>query len=293
MKPYFKFLKLNIAFVLALFLFAGCQQEEIVAPLDNENLEERTTTTYVSSATFYGLGTENTIHTYRSGPPATEVSSVAITGLRDGESVRAIDIRPATRVLYGITNMNFIYTINPTTGVATRVSQTPFTPALDGTTVGFDFNPATDRIRVITDKNQYLWISPVTGQVTSTAGASLSGPAVAINGSAFSNNYSGTMGTTLYNVDVLGDKLYRQSATGGTQFLVGSTGLDINGEGGFDIARSGFAYAVLLARSTSTSTVGTSAGEDQEAYRLYSIDLRSGRAKSLGKVRPMIGIAVQ
>ena len=99
------------------------------------------------------------------------------------------------------------------------------------------------------------------------------------------------MGTTLYNLDVLGDKLYRQSATGGSQILVGSTGLNFTGEGGFDIARSGYAYAILFASSTTTPTVGTSS-DDQETHRLYSIDLRTGQAKSFGRVRPMIGIAI-
>lgn len=293
MKTYLNVLKLNIALALTLLLVAGCQMDENIVPLDNQMSEERTTYTSFASILFYGLGTTNTLHTYRSGPPVTEVSSIAITKLREGEMVLAIDIRPATRELYGVTNQNAIYTINVTTGVATRISQTPFTPALEGTTVGFDFNPATDKIRMITDKNQYYWISPVTGQVISVQTFSTNGVIVAINGSAFSNNFSGTIGTTLYNIDVLGDKLYRQNSSGGSQLLVGSTGLNITGEGGFDISRSGYAYAVLLASSATPPPLNSTFGEDQEAYRLYRLDLRTGKATSLGKVKPIIGLAIQ
>src|SRR5688500_6737826 len=290
MKPYLKILNLNIALLSALLLLVGCQQDEMVTPLNNSNSEGvQSYTTYIPSTLFYGLGTANTLHAYRTGPPVTEMSSVEITKLREGEIVLAIDFRPAkygvnNQMLYGVTNQNAIYTINVTTGVATRITQSEFTPALEGTMVGFDFNPVNDRIRIITDKNQYLWISPVTGQVISVNAVSTSGPTVAINGSAFSNNFSGTIGAQLYNIDVLGDKLYRQGSNGGSQILVGSTGLNITGEGGFDIGRSGHAYAVLLASSAIPPTVGITPGEDQEAYRLYKIDLRTGKASNCGKV---------
>src|SRR5688500_12274630 len=146
MKPYFKILKLNIALLSALLLLVGCQQDEMVTPLNNSNPEGVQSTTYIPSTLFYGLGTENTLHAYRTGPPVTEMSSVEITKLREGEIVLAIDFRPATygvnnQTLYGVTNQNAIYTINVTTGVATRITQSEFTPALEGTMVGFDFNP--------------------------------------------------------------------------------------------------------------------------------------------------------
>ena len=302
MKSYFKLFQLAFSFVLIIVLFASCQQDEIVTPTGNQSVDERTTTTTAyPNVTFYGLGLGNELYTYRSGPPATQIAETLITGLREGERIVAIDFRPVNRVLYGISNFNLIYTINTggfgtaPVGTATRISQTPFSPALEGTTVGFDFNPATDRIHAITDKGQNLRISPTTGQVVGVDVAlSGSGSFVAINSSAFSNNFSGTTGTSLYDVDYLQGKVYRQSTSGGSLTLIGSTGLTITGEGGFDISRTGAALGVYNAYGRPVWGSTTSATDDgtQQAYRLYGINLRTGAATNLGKVKPMIGLAI-
>ena len=291
MKPLFSFLAITAIFLSLNFVFTGCQQEEIVSPDQNDLIDERTTTTIgTPNVLFYGLGTFNMLHTYRSGPPVSELGSVFIRGLKEGELMIAIDIRPATGVLYGVTNMSEIYTVNPSSGVATLVSQSPFTPAIEGSTVSFDFNPMLDRIQLITDKGQNMMISPVSGQVIHV-GFPMNNPSVELNSSAFSNNYSGTYGTVLYSIDAKGDNLFRQNPVNGSLSLVGSTGLDITGEGGFDISRSGVALGLFYASGLNTFSTG-SIEDSQEAYRLYSINLRTGKSTSLGKVKPMIGIAI-
>ena len=284
-----------------LLFFVGCQQDA-VNPAD---LDERTTTTTAyPNVNIYGLGTSNELYTYRSGPPATYVGETMITGLREGEQMRAIDFSPLNGKLYGVSSMNMIYTINLSSGFGSvpvggviPVSQTPFTPALEGTTVAMDVNPRTGQIHLITDKGQNLRLSSSTGQVVAVDMALSSGTStVAINSAAFSNNYSGTYGTTLYDVDILEGKLYRQAASGGSLTLVGSTGLIIQGEGGLDISRTGAAFAVYNAegpRPTFSSTPSSYDNTTDLAYRLYGISLRNGAATSLGKVKPMIGIAVQ
>lgn len=289
MKSYF--LSLSTMFLFINFLFTGCQQEELATPDQNESIEERNSTTvYGPNITFYGLGITNMLHTYRSGPPATEIASIFIRGMKEGEQMLAIDIRPATKVLYGVSNMSFIYTINPSTGVATPVSQTPFSPSIEGTTVAFDFNPVYDRIQLITDKGQNIQISPATGQVIYAT--YFVNQTIAINGSAFASNYSGAYSTSLYSIDAQSDRLYRQNPFNGYLTVVGATGLQISGEGGFDISRSGVALGVFYATSNS-NTIGTdSSAEEQEAYRLYMINLHTGQAKSLGRVKPLIGIAI-
>lgn len=282
-----------------LLFFAGCQQESIVNP-DDASIDERNSyTTAYPNLTFFGLGTANELYMYRSGPPATLLSNTVITGLRDGELMMAIDFRPATRVLYGVSNMNYIYTISTTTGfgsvpmgTATKVSDTPFSPGIEGTMVGFDFDPRADRIRIVTDKGQNIRIDPNTGQVVGID-LSVASQTVAINGIAYSYYSSGTFASTLYDLDILEGKLYKQNPMGGTLTLVGPTGLTISGEGGFDISSRGIAMATLLA--SGTPTFGTTANDETvtEAYRLYGISLRNGQATSLGKVRAMIGIALQ
>jgi hypothetical protein len=72
-------------------------------------------------------------------------------------------------------------------------------------------------------------------------------------------------------------------------------GLDISGEGGFDISRSGAAFAALFAgtRGGSGGGIGGSADDGQPAYRIYSINLKTGRATSHGTVNgSLIGLTI-
>ncbi|WP_128543699.1 DUF4394 domain-containing protein [Larkinella soli] len=201
------------------------------------------------------------------------ISPVAktITGLQDGETIRGIDLRPATGQLYGLGTSSRIYTINTATGAATAVGG-PFTPALSGSDFGFDFNPMADLIRIISNTGQNLAVSPVTGAVTAAQtpinfGRPGDGPVV--RAAAYSNNFAGTTSTVLYDLDDLSDKLYRQiPPASGT--LVGGSPLGINFEAtnGFDIGgMSNKAYALL-----------TSAG----STKLYEVDLNNGMLTPVG-----------
>src|SRR5690606_28741242 len=87
------------------------------------------------------------------------------TGLRDGEFILAIDTRPLTRGLYGISSESFLYQLDAATGEAVPVSLEPLSPAVNGKLISFDFNPADDIIRLTTETGQNLRISPFTGAV--------------------------------------------------------------------------------------------------------------------------------
>lgn len=281
-----------------ILFFTGCQQDETVAPID-----ERSTTAYSApSVNFYGLGTANELYSYRSGPPATLISEVPIRGLRDGESMVAIDVRPSTKALYGVSNLSSLYTINPSTGMATPVStsglgtsgsSTTFNPLLDGSAVGMDFNPKTDRITLLTDKGQQLTVSPTSGQVIQAAGPS-SNVITGVNSIAYSNSTtSTTSGSTMYGVNRTDGKLYRLSST---PTAVGSTGMTMTEDGGgFDISRTGTALGVYNASQKTSTLSSTPPADDptEEAFRLYNISLRNGQATSMGKVLPMLGVAIQ
>lgn len=75
---------------------------------------------------------------------------------------RLVSISPMPAHALGSTNR--VYTVNPLTGAATKVG-TPFNPAVFGNGVGFDINPAVDRLRVITSTGQNLRLVPATGAV--------------------------------------------------------------------------------------------------------------------------------
>ncbi len=98
--------------------------------------------------------------------------------------------------------------------------------------------------------------------------------------------------TTFYNIDANEGKLYRLDPTTGSFALVGPTGLIIRRDGGFDVGRNGQALAVFYSGMSGISSPSVPPGSSREAYRMYNIDLRTGKATSFGEVNPIIGIAI-
>ena len=277
--------------LLTFFLFiAGCTTDETVAP-SNLPIDERGPIVPIGSGNtlIYGLSDRNEIVRLMSGPPAQELGRTPIGGLRDGDVLLAIDIRPATGVMYGIAASGILYTISPVLGVATMVSGTPLDPAIAGTMVGFDFDPRADRIRLVTDKGQNMRINPTTGAV-SNIDLPINPGVASMNSIAYGMTLSSLTGASLYDIDLLQGNLYRQNPIQGTLTLAGPTGLLISGEGGFDISRRGAAFAALFA-GTRGSIPGIS-DESEPAHRLYSINLKTGRATSHGRINPLIGLAI-
>src|SRR3712207_3317039 len=103
---------------------------------------------------------------FDSATPGTVNTSV-ITGLQAGETIVGIDLRPATGQVYGIGSSSRVYTINPLTGAATQVGAAgAFT--LNGSNFGVDFNPAVDRIRLVSNTEQSLRLNPNDGTLSGT-----------------------------------------------------------------------------------------------------------------------------
>jgi hypothetical protein len=274
-------------------LLVGCAKDELVTPANDLQLDERGLTAGSVNTPLVGLTPTNELVHLMSGPPVVEQAVIAITGLRDGESIIGIDSRQKTGQLFGVSNRNLLYLIDKNTGVATAVSGTEFNPTLSGDFFGVDFNPQDDLLRIWSNTGQILKVSPVTGAVTGTEAVVNIGSATRINSVAYMPLVQGSLvRPTVYELDLSTNSLYRQTTFGSLQ-LVGATGFNWYNEGGFDITSQYYAFAVQYGESRGTSgTIGT---EDttQPADRLYKIDLRSGRATSQGKVRPMIGITTR
>src|SRR5206468_7055424 len=90
---------------------------------------------------------------------------VAVTGLVPGDSLVSVALRPSNRRLYGLSSGSRLYVLNAVTGQATVVRQTPFEVPLSGTRFGFDFNPQSDVIRIVSDTGQNMRVVPDTGAV--------------------------------------------------------------------------------------------------------------------------------
>ncbi|SFQ52265.1 DUF4394 domain-containing protein [Hymenobacter arizonensis] len=228
---------------------------------------------------FYALAGGVRLDAFAGANPEKEVSSVAITGLQPGETILAIDFRPATGQLYGLGSTSRIYVIDPMTGAARAIGAGPFAPALAGTVAGFDFNPTVDRIRVVTSEGQNLRLNPETGTVQV-----VDGPVVGarIAAAAYTNNVAGAATTTLYDIDVASQKLFKQDPpNAGTLVEVGDLKLKVTGEGGFDIAPgSNLALALFEVNKKPT---------------LFTVDLATGDTRVLAKYDknlPYTGIAI-
>jgi hypothetical protein len=222
----------------------------------------------------------------------TSTRRVGVSGITG--NLVGIDFRPRNGDLFGVTDANQVYTINPDTGVATLVltpNATPFT--LNGTSFGFDFNPTPDAIRVVSDANQSTRLSPNTGGLAGTdtplayAATDLNaGKDPNIVAAAYTNSFAPspdpTRRTTLYVIDSVLDTLATQgsmnflpgspspavSPNTGRLFTVGSLGIDFGPFGGFDILSSNGMDTAFAASGSS----------------VYSINLSTGAATTLGTI---------
>jgi len=235
----------------------------------------------------------------------------SVTGLAAGETLVGIDFRATIATaangqslnggLYGLGSSNRLYSIDTATGQATPIGTAPFSPGIDGASFGFDFNPAPDRIRVVSNTDQNLRLVP--DGTTAPAGTVVDGNAVdGIQGdsapsyitgdvnaganpnivaTAYANNRVGGR-TTQFVIDADLNILARQgspggaatspfggSPNGGLLTTIGALGFDFGNTAAFDIFTDSNLADTAIATSGST---------------LYGINLATGAAKSLGTV---------
>ena len=241
-----------------------------------------------------GLTVNDSLVRFTPATACDPTAPVKISGLAEGETILAIDERPATGALYGLGSTSRIYVLDAMTGVATAVGARSFTPALSGSAFGFDFNPVVDRIRIVSDTGQNLRVHPDTGAVafndTSLAYAATdanAGDMPGVVGAAYTNpDNDRTTGTTLYDIDAASDRLVTQSPpNSGVLNTVGDT-VKANSLTGFDIAPGNVAFVAFKA------TGGT---RGCGATTLQTIDLTTGSTTnswSVGTGTPLRGIAV-
>lgn len=203
-----------------------------------------------------------------------------ITGLVGDTAVIGIDIRVQDGKLYAVGNQGGIYTIGIPSTIATKVSQLEV--PLYGTRFGVDFNPAADRLRVISDNGQNLrhnLADHSTAEDTTLTTPPSNGPAKGVTAAAYTNNdLNGTTNTTLFDINTTTDQVVIQSpANNGFLVATGSLGVDAGPDAGFDI------YSDLSGGKTVSSTgfaVLTPAG----GYpTFYTIDLLTGAAAGVNE----------
>ncbi len=198
------------------------------------------------------------------------VSKEKIKGLNDGDSLVGIDYRPKDGQLYAIGYLGNIYTINTANTTAEFVKKlkansadttVPFTGITgDKTQIAVNFDPLTDRLRLVGSNGQNLRINVDNG-ATVTDGT-INGADATVTSIAHTNSFPETKSTRLFGIDVKQDRLFLQSpANDGT--LGTSAALDVDATGSSGFAINGInnqGFAVLTVNGT---------------QQLYSIDLSS------------------
>jgi hypothetical protein len=209
--------------------------------------------------------------------PGNLTGSVAITGT-GVETLLGLDVRPADGRLYALGSAGNLYTVEPTTGVATLRTalkptagdDNPYT-ALAGTDFGVDFNPVADRLRVVSSTGLNLRINVDSGEVITDGAIALQGGVTSVAAAGYTNAFAGAVSTALYDLDAAGGLLHLQDPPNNGTLAAGVTlGVAASAVNGFDIdARTNTGYAALA--------VGSSVG-------LYSVNLTAtaGAATRIG-----------
>ena len=227
-----------------------------------------------------GVVGPNRLIQFDSASSSIVTSSLTVTGL-GSEIIGGIDFRPATGQLFALGQAGSLFTINTSSGAATRVaSPTLFPVSAADVDFGFAINPVVDRIRTVTTTDKNLRSNP--NDATTIADGSLAyaaGDANArtnpnVTAVAYLNQVAGTVtSTTLFGIDAATDSLVLLSPpNNGVLNTVGALGVNLARNGlniGFDIdGPSGAAFASLV--------------RNNGASALYSINLTSGAATPLG-----------
>ncbi|MEA2944789.1 MAG: hypothetical protein QOI40_119 [Alphaproteobacteria bacterium] len=210
--------------------------------------------------------------------PATK----KVTGKADikgAASIVGIDVRPADGMLYAVAADGGIYTLDAKTGAATMKSKLSETLKA-GVTVTVDFNPVADRLRIITSEGVNLRVNVDDGKATVDGplkfkdGDAQAGKTAKVVAGAYTNSSNPKPGATaLYDIDEAGHLLSQAPPNDGILNTIGMLGVKLEGPVAFNIVAKGEDNTAWLVNA------GT----------LYSVDLKTGKATSAGKIEGLSG----
>ncbi|MBT2429660.1 DUF4394 domain-containing protein [Streptomyces sp. ISL-112] len=227
-----------------------------------------------------GLTAGQRLVEFRTGSPSKPRQLGKISGLSKDTKLVGIDFRVQDAKLYGVGDKGGIYTLNTRNAKAAKVSQ--LTVTLVGKHLGVDFNPAANRLRVISDTGQNLRhnIDDPAAPRTTTADTPLANPttppttAKGVTGAAYTNNdLNAATSTSLFDIDTTNDRISLQSpANSGTLAPTGNLGVDAEPDAGFDIY---FSHRTQTNHGFATLSVNG-------AFGFYDVNILTGQAASIG-----------
>ncbi|MFW2160989.1 DUF4394 domain-containing protein [Acinetobacter beijerinckii] len=227
----------------ALTLTAATLGSLILLGCNNDSNNDTETTNTITGDTLI-LTSNGMISSIDRATPNKIVSNLKITGLESGDELVGIDYRPKDGKLYAVGLLGNLYTLNPNTGkasflrklIADSSDDAPFSKIMgDANLITVNFNPAADRLRVISNTGQNLRINVDTGVTITDGTIKLAEGTATVVAGAYTNAFAGTASTKLYSIDQNSDRIYLQNANAGTLGISAALGADINGGGGLDI----------------------------------------------------------
>jgi hypothetical protein len=263
----------NALYTINLAPAAGANAATLVGPIgDGTRTISGLALVPVAAPTVVGLTSSNQLVTFSLTAPNTLITNVPITGLNPMEQMLGVDFRPQDGMLWGLTNAGRLFTIVPTTGVATfrvALSSATATAALaTAVTASVDFNPVANRLRVITPAGLSLRIAVVDFPATATAAAiaagttftdaninRVGGAPTSVLAASYTNNFAGGPSTQLFDIDSAAGFLALQNPPNdGTLVNIGTAGLGVSIANliGFDIAGGGNGLILGAVRANDT-----------------------------------------
>ena len=200
--------------------------------------------------------------------------------LADNATLVGFDVRPSDGKLYGVTSGGLIVTIDPKTGKWEKKSQLS-EQLPTGATISVDFNPAADRLRILSSTGMSLRVNvddgkaTVDGSLKYAEGDPNKGKSPNVAAAGYSNSFAGTKETALYDIDAANGMLLKQAPPNdGILSGIGKLGVKADGPIAFDIASDG---------------KGGNVGWLLAGGNLHTVDLATGVAKSAGAVAGLKG----
>ncbi|MET0508986.1 MAG: DUF4394 domain-containing protein [Burkholderiaceae bacterium] len=283
--------------VAAVAVVAGCagMKQEAVGPARKEMA--------------FAVTSGNQLISFNAGQPQKILAKKAITGLAPGETLVGIDFRVARGQLYGLTSSGRLLRLDTASGAIEPIGQ-PLGIDFGTEIIGFDFNPAVDRIRLVgtTGRNQRL--HPDTGAAVDAdpatsgvqpdatlvyeAGDAGAGNPPRVAAAGYTYNKTNEKITTNYAIDAGQGSLVMQGSREGAVPAVSPNSGRLTTVGRLGVP--GFTRASFdIADVSNAAFLATDGPTDRES-RWYGVDLASGKATFIGTIRagePVRGIAIE
>jgi hypothetical protein len=207
----------------------------------------------------------------------------AISGTMDVSGVdglAGIDVRPADKMLYGVTLSGEVVTIDTASGAATvKSTLSEKLASYEGAIV--DFNPMADRLRLMgTDGTNHRvnvddGMVTVDGSLAYEAGDMHEGETPAIVEAAYINSIGKPEATAMYDIDATIAALIQQvSPNDGTLKAIGKLGVE------------GSTYAFDISATEDLTNTAWLVVDNE----LFTVDLTTGMATSLGAIEGVDGM---